>query len=63
VEIVPYDQVTPAFAHSEGEGDQSMEYWRDAHWSWFSRTLPAIGREAALDMPLVCETFERVFPV
>jgi len=63
VEIVPYDRITAEFAWSEGEGDQSMRYWQEAHWSWFARTLPEIGRVAVPEMPLVCETFARVFPI
>jgi uncharacterized protein YhfF len=57
VEVMPYDQVDARFAYEEGEGDRSLEYWRDAHWRYFSRTLPGIGREPTVDMPLVCERF------
>lgn len=61
VSIVPYDAVDAAFAAEEGEGDLSLEYWREAHWQFFSRTLPKIGREASPDMPLVCERFRLVY--
>jgi uncharacterized protein YhfF len=61
VRIVPYDEVDAAFAEGEGEGDLSLEYWRDAHWRFFSRTLPKLGREARPDMPLVCERFRLVY--
>ena len=57
VVVRPYDEVDAEFAYEEGEGDRSLEYWRDAHWRYFSRTLPAIGKEPTLDMPLVCERF------
>jgi len=57
VEIQPYDRVDARFAADEGEGDLSLEYWREAHWRFFSRTLPEIGRQPSLDMPLVCERF------
>ncbi len=57
VEIQPYDAVDARFAADEGEGDLSLEYWREAHWRFFSRTLPEIGRQPSLDMPLVCERF------
>jgi len=60
VEIRPYDEVDARFAHDEGEGDRSLEYWREAHWNFFSRTLPRIGREPAPGMPLVCERFRVV---
>jgi uncharacterized protein YhfF len=56
-----YDAVDADFAHAEGEGDRSLNYWRDAHYRFFSRTLPAIGKEFAADMPLVCERFRVVY--
>ena len=56
-----YDEVEADFAYAEGEGDRSLSYWRDAHRRFFTRTLPAIGREFATDMPLVCERFRVVY--
>jgi uncharacterized protein YhfF len=61
VEVRPYDQVDAQFAYEEGEGDRSLGYWREAHWRFFSRTLPGIGRESAVDMPLVCERFRVIY--
>jgi uncharacterized protein YhfF len=60
-EVVPYDQVDARFAYEEGEGDHSLEYWREAHWRFFSRTLPSIDIEPTLDMPLVCERFRVIY--
>ena len=57
VEVRPYNEVDDRFAYEEGEGDRSLAYWRRAHWRFFSRTLPNIGKEATPDMPLVCERF------
>jgi uncharacterized protein YhfF len=61
VEVKSYDEVDDRFAFEEGEGDRSLEYWRDAHWDFFSRTLPSIGRAPTMDMPLVCERFRVVY--
>ena len=61
VVVLPYDEVDARFAYEEGEGDRSLEYWRDAHWRFFSRTLPDIGREPTMDMPLVCERFRVIY--
>ena len=61
VAVRPYDEVDAQFAHEEGEGDRSLEYWRDAHWRFFSRTLPTIGRYPTMDMPLVCERFRVIY--
>jgi uncharacterized protein YhfF len=61
VEVRPYEEVDAEFAYEEGEGDRSLEYWREAHWRFFSRNLPSIGKEPATDMPLVCERFRVVY--
>lgn len=58
VAIRPYNTVDAAFAAAEGEGDLSLDYWRQGHWRYFDRICRLIGREPALDMPLVCERFE-----
>ena len=61
VSVRPYDEVDARFAYEEGEGDRSLEYWRDAHWRFFSRTLPNTGRDPSTDMPLVCERFRVIY--
>jgi uncharacterized protein YhfF len=55
-----FDEVDADFARAEGEGDLSLQYWRDAHQNFFSRTLPKIGRQFSADMPLVCERFKLI---
>lgn len=62
VQVRPYDEVDAQFAYEEGEGDRSLAYWREAHWRYFSRVLAKIGREPAVDMPLVCERFRVIYP-
>jgi uncharacterized protein YhfF len=32
-----FDEVDEAFAHDEGEGDRSLQYWREAHQRYFTR--------------------------
>jgi uncharacterized protein YhfF len=59
--IRPYNEVDAQFAYDEGEGDRSLEYWRRAHWAFFSRSLAAIDRQPAEDMPLVCERFKVIY--
>ena len=58
VEVLAFSQVTPEYAAIEGEGDGSIEYWRKAHWAFFSRECKRIGREPSLSMPVVCAVFE-----
>ncbi len=61
VEIVPFESVTREFAAAEGEGDGSLEYWREVHWSCFTRELRSYGLEPQRDMLVACERFEVVF--
>ena len=61
VEVKPYNEVGADFAHAEGEGDRTLEYWRDAHKRFFTRE--GAGEDSSFDetMPLVCERFELVY--
>lgn len=63
IEIVPFDCVSDSFAATEGEGDKTLRFWREAHWRFFSRECQRIGREPTLHMPVVCEQFKVVYPV
>jgi uncharacterized protein YhfF len=58
VEIIPYGEVSAEYAATEGEGDGSLEYWRAAHWAYFSRECKRLGRIPADSMPVVCSVFE-----
>ena len=61
LEIKPFNTVDAQFAYNEGEGDRSLDYWRQAHWRFFGRTCAEIGRELSEDMPVVCERFKVLF--
>jgi uncharacterized protein YhfF len=37
-----FDEVDQAFAYDEGEGDRTLQYWREAHTRYFTR----LGRYA-----------------
>ena len=56
-----YNEVDADFAREEGEGDLSLNYWREEHRNFFSRVLPKIGKEFSEDMPLVCERFRVIY--
>lgn len=62
VEICPFNQVTEAFAQSEGEGDGTYAWWREAHIAFFSRYALDIGANFQEESELVLERFEKVFP-
>lgn len=61
VYIEPYNLVDEEQAYAEGEGNRTLDYWRTAHWDYFSRRCEAIGREPSEHMPVVCERFEVVW--
>jgi uncharacterized protein YhfF len=61
VTILPYEDVPLEFAYDEGEGDRSLDYWRQAHWNYFSRRCADIGRKPKLTMPVICENFRLVY--
>ncbi len=61
VTIRKYNEVDSDFAQAEGEGDFSLDYWRQAHRNYFSRILPKFGKEFSEDMPLVCERFKVIY--
>ena len=58
VTVLPYSEVTAEYASIEGEGDRSLGYWRQAHWSLFTRECSRISREPSESMPVVCSVFE-----
>jgi len=61
VTIRKYNEVDAQFAYDEGEGDQSLNDWREAHRDFFSRVLRKIGKEFSEDMPLMCERFRVIY--
>jgi uncharacterized protein YhfF len=61
VTVVPFRDVDADHARREGEGDLSLEHWRDVHRELFTSWLAEAGLEFSEDMPVVLETFEVVF--
>ena len=57
--VVPFDQVDADHARDEGEGDGSLEYWREAHERFFTES--AVGGFQK-DMPVVLERFRVLYP-
>jgi uncharacterized protein YhfF len=61
--VRPFDCIDAQFAWDYGEGDRSLAWWRTHLWDYYTRECARLGREAAHDMPLVCERFRVVFSV
>lgn len=60
--VVPFSEVDAQFAFDEGEGDRSLDYWREVHWDYFSKRCAEIGKSPNLEMPVNCEGFELLYP-
>jgi uncharacterized protein YhfF len=63
VEVKPFGAVDASFAAAEGEGDRSLEYWREGHRRYFLPYCKSIGRPFDENTPLVCERFKLVYKV
>ena len=61
VYITSFNEVTADHAFKEGEGDRSLEYWRDVHKSFFTEELKEVNLPFDEEMKLVCEEFEVVY--
>lgn len=60
--VMPFRDVDAAFAYDYGEGDRTVEWWRQNLWEYYAEEGRALGREPHQDMPLVCERFQVVYP-
>ena len=58
VDVVPFDEVDADHALAEGEGDRTLEGWREEHRKYFRR----IGLFTE-DMRVVLERFEVLYQV
>ena len=61
VTVIPFNAVSEEHAFKEGEGDRSLEYWREVHESFLSRELASVRLEFNEETKVVCEEFEVVF--
>jgi len=62
VSFCPFNIVPEEFAHLEGEGDGSYQWWYKAHLKFFNDYAKSIGSEFSLTDELVLERFEKVYP-
>ena len=61
VTVVPFSEVTAEHAYKEGEGDKSLDYWREVHEKFFTECLKEAGLKFTSDMKVVCEEFSVVY--
>jgi uncharacterized protein YhfF len=62
VEVKRFDQVDPRFAWDEGEGDRTLQTWREGHRRYFTRQCAGWGIAFDERMAVVLERFELVWP-
>lgn len=60
VQVVPFEDVGVEYAHWGGEGDRTLDSWRDMYWTYISKECGRIGRSPNRRAPLVMERFEVV---
>ncbi|MEZ9132180.1 ASCH domain-containing protein [Vibrio breoganii] len=61
VDTCKYCDVSAEFAALEGEGDKSLDWWREAHWKFFSLECQELGITPTQEMLLVLERFKVVY--
>lgn len=61
VYVIPFNEVTEEQAFKEGEGDKSLEYWREVHKKFFTECMKEAGLKFSSDMKVVCEEFVVVY--
>lgn len=59
---VPFNEVDAQFASDEGEGDQTLDYWHDVHWNYFTREAAELGIDFDERSVVCCERFRLVCP-
>jgi uncharacterized protein YhfF len=60
---LPFTEVDAQFAFDEGEGDQTLEFWRDVHWRYFTKEAAELGLEFNEKSLICCERFRLLFPI
>jgi uncharacterized protein YhfF len=61
VQVKPFCEVTSDFAGEEGEGDRTLDSWRQGHWAFFTRACAELDRIPSENMPVVCARFRIAF--
>lgn len=62
VRVVAFEEVSPDFAAREGEGDGTLEFWREAHARYFSTVCKRFGGTIEPTTAVLCQEFDLVWP-
>ena len=55
--VKPFNEVDEEFARDYGEGDRTLEWWKEYIWEDYVKQCESLGRQATPDMLLVFERF------
>ncbi len=61
IEVIPFCEVTKEHAFKEGEGDKSLEYWRNEHIIFFEDCLKDMKDKFSENTLVVYEEFKLVY--
>lgn len=61
IQVCPFNEVPAYFAMDEGEGDLTLDYWREMHWKYFSRECERLDMKPTESMPIVLQWFHVVY--
>ncbi len=59
---LPFTEIDAKFAFDEGEGDQTLDYWREVHWRYFTKEAAGLNIEFNEYSLICCERFKLMFP-
>jgi uncharacterized protein YhfF len=59
---LPFDEVDAQFAFDEGEGDQTLEDWREGHQRYFTKEAAEFNLEFNEKSLIACERFKLLYP-
>ena len=61
IRYLPFNKVDAQFAADEGEGDQTLEYWRKVHHQYFTKEAKDFNLEFNENSLIACERFKLLF--
>lgn len=62
-EVIPFGEIVDEqFAIDYGEGDTSLNSWKEASWPNYSEACKRLGRKPSKDMPIACQRFRLLYP-
>ena len=59
--VTEFNMVSEEHAFKEGDGDRSLEYWREIHENFLKNELASVNKTFDETTKVVCEEFELVF--